>query len=189
MSGASSLAPGWLRPAFGPDEAALEDALHDMVCGLTGLHGSLVRPRWQPKPLPVPAPEVDWCALGIVSQSAEGGIAWHEKGSTRLEVQETLAVMFSFYGPNARRLARSLRDGLWVEQNRAVLREGANLALVRVGEITSAPELANGRWLKREDISITFTRGAWPGEGATEIHDLLAAQVCGFTWAKATGGF
>lgn len=179
MNVASSREAGWLCPAGGPDEAALEDALHDMVCGLCGLSGEMVRPRWQPRPAPVPAPEADWCAFGIVSQSAEGGMAWHEKGSTRLEVQETLLVMFSFYGPNARSKASCLRNGLWIEQNRAVLREGANLALVRVGEITSAPELANGRWLKREDISITFTRGAWQGEGATNIQDLIDVQACG----------
>lgn len=181
MPDPSSLAAGWLRPAPGPDEATLEDVLHDMVCGLTDLAGHLVRPRWQPKPPVAPGPDVDWCALGIVSQDAPGGAAWHEGGATRLEVHERLDVLCSFYGPHARALARSLRDGLWIEQNRAVLREGANLALVQVGGITAAPELADGRWLRRQDMMLTFTRGPWPEsrEGTVNIKDLKTVQACG----------
>lgn len=174
---------GWLKPGAGPDEEALEDALHDMVCGLTGITGRLVRPRWQPKPPVTPGPEVSWCALGIVSQGAPGGAAWHEGGHTRLEVHETLVVMCSFYGPHARALARALRNGLWIEQNRAMLRETANIALVRVGDITGAPELVDGRWLRRQDIMLTLTRGPWPDEtlkeGATDIKDIESVQACG----------
>lgn len=180
----SSLAAGWLRPAPGPEEPALEDVLHEMICALTGLPGPLVRPRWQPKPPAAPGPDVDWCALGIVSEDAPGGAAWHEGGSTRLAVHEVLTVLCSFYGPHAREHARAVRDGLWVEQNRAMLREPANLALVRVGGITPAPELVDGRWQRRQDMSITFTRGPWlgkrePREGATNIKDLKTAQACG----------
>lgn len=182
---ASSLAPGWLRPQAGPDEERLEDALHDMVCGLTGLAGSLVRPRWQPLPPAAPGSGVDWCAVGIMAEGAPGGAAWHADGLTRLEVHETLTVMCSFYGPRARALARALRDGLWIEQNRAMLRESANLALVRVGDIIPAPELVNTRWLRRQDVTLTLTRGPWPEEqgaapeGATDIKDLASVQACG----------
>lgn len=181
----NSLAADWLRPAPGPGEAALEDALHDMVCGLTGLDGRMVRPRWQPRPPAAPGPEVDWCAVGIVGESAPGGAAWHEDGQTRLEVHETLTVMCSFYGPGARTLARALRDGLWLEQNRAMLRESANLALVRVGDIIQAPELVNARWLRRQDVTLTLTRGPWADgsggltEGAADIKDLASVQACG----------
>ncbi len=175
---------GWLRPGFGPDEERLEDALHDMVCGLTAIEGSLVRPRWQPKPPATPAADVDWCAVGIVGETAPGGLAWHEGGATRLEVYETLTVMCSFYGPRARVLARALRDGLWVEQNRAMLRESANLALVRVGDIVQAHELVNNRWLARQDVTLTLSRGPWPGtgseeEGRLDIKDIAAVQACG----------
>lgn len=179
---ASSLEAGWLLPSAGPDEEGLEDALHDMVCGLTGLGGRLVRPRWQPKPPAAPGPAVDWCAVGIIGQAAPGGAAWHEGGQTRLEAYETLTVMCSFYGPRARALARALRDGLWIEQNRAMIRESANMALVRVGDIIPAPELVDGRWLRRQDVTLTLTRGPWPGggnEGVTDIRDLADVQACG----------
>lgn len=93
-------------------------------------------------------------------------------------------MLCSFYGPHAREHARAVRDGLWLEQNRAMLRDPANLALVRVGGITPAPDLVDGRWQRRQDMSITFTRGPWlgkrePREGATDIKDLKTAQACG----------
>lgn len=170
---------GWLIPVPGPDEEFLEDVLHDMVCGLTALPGPLVRPRWQPDPPKVPGPDVDWCAFGIINQSAPGYIAWHEDGATHVQADERLIVMCSFYGPRARALARALRDGLFVEQNRAVLRMEANLALVSTGDIVPAPELVGLRWIRRQDIQITFTRGPQPGEGRTDIKDLLSAEHSG----------
>ena len=178
---ADSRYPGWLSPAPGPEGAQLEDALHDMVCGITHLPGSLVRPRWQPQTPKLPAPDVDWCAIGIVNCGASGGAEWHANGRTTVAMDERLTVMASFYGPGSAQLATRLRAGLWLEQNRATLRMGANLALVSAGDITTAPELVDMRWLHRHDILLTFARGPWPesDEGQADIKDLADARACG----------
>lgn len=178
---ADSTRAGWIIPQAGPDGAWLEDALHDAVCGLTGLPGKDVRPRWQPEPPKTPGAERDWCAVGVINQGAPGGTAWHEGGETRLEVHERLIVLCSFYGPRASALARALRDGLFIEQNRAVLRESANLAFVEAGDIIPAPELVNFRWIRRQDIQVTLTRGPRleSGEGRADIRDLRSVRACG----------
>ena len=176
---ASSLAAGWLRPTPGPDEDALENALHAMVCGLTGLPGPMVRPRWQPSPPKTPGPDQHWCAFGLINEGAPGGAAWHQGGTTRLEVHERLVVMCSFYGPQARALARALRDGLYVERNRSLLRDLGNHVFVRAGHIVPAAELVNLRWLRRQDITITLTRGPQPDEGRADIKDIASAKACG----------
>lgn len=177
----NSLQVGWVLPGPGPDEYALENALHDMVCGLTGLPGPMVRPRWQPNPPKTPGADQNWCAFGIVNEGAPGGTAWHQGGATHVEIYERLVVMCSFYGPEARALARALRDGLYVEQNRAMLRDLANLAFVEAGDIVPAPDLVNLRWIRRQDITITLTRGPQQNtnEGLTDIRDIDSAKACG----------
>ena len=98
-----------------------------------------------------------------------------------MEIHEHLVVMCSFYGPQARALARALRDGLYVEQNRAMLRDIANLAFVEAGDIVPAPELVNLRWIRRQDITITLTRGPKmdTDEGLTDIRDIDSVKACG----------
>ena len=161
-----------------------------MVCGLTDLAGAMVRPRWQPCPPKMPDARMPWCAFGIINQSSPGYTAWHDRGVIHVQTDERLVVLFSFYGPGALSLARALRDGLYVEQNRAMLRQGANLALVSAGDIVAAPELVNMKWIRRQDIQITFVRGplraegSRPEEGRTDIRDLLgvdASGLCGRT--------
>lgn len=181
----SSLQTGWLRPAPGPDTQVEENALQALVCGLTGLPGPLARPRWQPNPPKAPGPESNWCAFGVINSGAPGGTAWHQGGETRLEVHERLIVMYSFYGPQAKNNAIALRNGLLIEQNRAMLRILANMAFVSAGDIIPAPELVDGQWIRRRDIQITLTRGPEmvdekPGnEGRTDIKDLKSVQACG----------
>ena len=181
----SSLQAGWLRPTPGPDTQAEEDALQALVCGLTGLSGPLARPRWQPNPPKAPGPEINWCAFGVINSGSPGGAAWHQNGETRLEVHERLIVMYSFYGPLAKNNAIALRNGLLIEQNRAMLRSLANMAFVSAGDIIAAPELVGGQWIRRRDIQITLTRGpemvdGKPGdEGRTDIKDFESVHACG----------
>lgn len=43
--------PGYLPPSTSPAyDAALDQMFHDLVMGITGLTGDLVRPRWQAEP-------------------------------------------------------------------------------------------------------------------------------------------
>lgn len=174
------------RPAPGPGHEATEDVLHDLVVGLTGLPGDLVRPRWQPRPPQTPSPDTSWCALGVTGRDSPGsqlrstadGEGW------AVETHETLDVLISFYGPQASALALAVREGLRVPLNRETLR-AANMALVRAGQMANAPELVNNAWLRRVDLPLTFRRGpahAVRGqrpEGAVDVPAIDSVPVCG----------
>lgn len=173
---------GWLVPARGPSEKNLEDVFSGLVCALCGLKPKLVRPRYQEKPPYIPAATVDWCAFSILAEGAPGASVWHDAGHSRLMADEEFSVLFSFYGPNCRGNARALRDGLWIEQNRAILRLEHNISLLRNGQLIPVPELVNERWLKRCDITVEFVRGpeirrgGQVAEGDVEIKDLADAS-------------
>lgn len=166
MKGTSET-PGYLAPSSGPlTEQELEDVLTAMVAGITGLPGQLVRPRWQPKPPKQPENHITWCAVGIPDEDHDRYSAViHEgggddgQGTDTVITWETLDVLASFYGPGARDLAARLRDGLYIEQNRAGLRS-AGLALAEVGRMVKAPEVINGKWLARVDLPLTMRNEA-----------------------------
>lgn len=178
---------GWLLPNPGPKAETVENILAEMVAALCGIEPKNVRPRYHAESAPVPGHKTNWCALGIVGEDAPGGAVWHENGYSRLLVDQEIEALFSFYGPLAREKARALRDGLWVEQNRAILRTENNIAISHMGAMQKVPELVNGRWLMRCDMTIIFIRGpeilkhpGQPAEGDLEIKDLKEAKPCGF---------
>lgn len=146
-----------LSPAQGP--FALEDVLHDLITGVTGLPGELVRPRWQPDPPEVPEPNVNWCAFGIgqFDPSNHPVIIHHGEGDGHGEIvdMEELQVMVSFYGPLHMVNVRAFRRGIYVKQNRELLRP-AGLAFVKAGTIVPLPELVALGWRSRADIPLTF---------------------------------
>jgi len=156
----TSATGGYLAPAPGPRTLTqVEDVLHDVVAGITGLSGKLVRPRWQETPPQQPKREVTWCAIGITDdQDAPGAPeVQHDGGSGGTDTVVTralLVVTASFYGPQGMDLAWRLRDGLKVEQNRAGLR-AAGLALYEIGRLRYVPELVNKAWVPRVDLELS----------------------------------
>ncbi|GFM37999.1 phage neck terminator protein [Desulfovibrio psychrotolerans] len=139
----------------------IEDALHDLIAGITGLQGSLIRPRWQPEPPRQPKPSETWCAFGImdhaVSNFPEVRHVGAGDGSDEIITQSRLTVMVAFYGPEGDATTLLLRDGLHVAQNRAGLR-AMGLAFESAGDVTRNPELVGNRWLPRSDMTIFFRR-------------------------------
>ena len=145
----------------------LENFLHDLFVGITGIAGSLVRPRWQPEPPNLPAVNTDWLAFGIISRQSDtfagvfhaiGGASDPSNlGYDALERQEVMNVMCSFYGPDADNLCAQLRDGLQIAQNREVL-QLAKMAFVESGDINNVSELTKDLWLYRVDMMVTIRR-------------------------------
>jgi hypothetical protein len=155
---------GYLAPTSAPlTEEQLEDVLTAMVAGITGLPGKMVRPRWQPKPPKQPEHTVDWCAVGVPDEDDDSWPAVTHSGdgdgADTVVTWETLNVLASFYGPNSGDLAKRLRAGLMVEQNRAPLRQ-AGLALGGIGRRVRLAELVNGYWVKRVDLPIELRNEA-----------------------------
>lgn len=160
-------AVGYILPASaGPaNDDALDDVFQRLVVGVTGLPGKMVRPRWQPNPPKQPTPDVNWCAVGVVDSAHDDNAALvHDRfanngdGADDVLRHEELTVLASFYGPNAAGFADLMRDGLSVPQNREAL-HADDVAFVAVGDKRIAPDLTNGQWVRRVDLTLLFRRG------------------------------
>lgn len=139
----------------------LDVILQGWVAAVSGLAGSLVRPRWQPVVPVVPEINTDWCAIGVLGLKPEDTpYIVHNPagdGSDTLIRHELVEVLASFYGPNAGRFASILRDGLFIGQNRESLRP-YGLAVADVGDMRQAPDLLNQQWRRRIDLPINLLR-------------------------------
>lgn len=158
----TSASGGYLTPTSPHPTGDLDFArvLNNLVAGITGLPGSLVRPRWQEVPAPIPAITVDWAAVGVVDISPEAGGTYdrHFDVHTNQRREEELTVLTSFYGPNAEKNARTLRDGLEVAQNWEQAKATADLNFIEARPIRSMPEQVNDRWYRRSDMEIRLRR-------------------------------
>lgn len=143
------------------EDLDLDELFQSVVVGITGLDGTLVRPRWQANSPTQPEPDTDWCALGVVSSTPNDGPSIVHFGtddgydvSTR---HEDLEVLVSFYGPNAKRNAGRMRDGIGIPQNMEVLNANS-IGFVGCGPIRTIPELVNQQWVRRADMLMQFRR-------------------------------
>lgn len=152
---------GYLLPtAQAVYDNALDDLLHDVVVGITGLPGDLVRPRWQPEPPQQPDFAVNWVAFGLRNSTVDSFAHEEEAAdgtSAAIQRDETLYYLHSFYGPGAHGLAERFRDGFEISQNRDVLRD-LGLGLVEVQEITKAPALLKEKWVPKVDVVVVYRR-------------------------------
>lgn len=153
---------GYLAPTIPPLPGGLtfQQFMQEIIAGITGISGDLVRPRWQLNPPKQPGPEVNWCAFGIVNQQADasGYIKPLVTATTSiLSRHESFDIECSFYGPDAEKNAQVLREGFQISQNREVLFKN-NMGFKGDGPIIPAPELVNDRWYQRRDITLSFAR-------------------------------
>lgn len=157
---------GYLVPEGAPPlyDLDLDLVFQALVVGVTGLQGSLVRPRTQPKTPPRPEIDVTWCAVGVESiepeNSASGYYDATADGGQGAQIQtlhERLAVRASFYGPGGQFQAMQFRHGILVEQNREALRL-AGMGYVRSGEVRSAPTLVNNLPQRKYDVTLEVNR-------------------------------
>lgn len=139
----------------------LDKLFQGAVAGITGLPGSMVRPRWQPVTPKQPEPSVDWCALGVAVVEPDAGPALSHNaaglGSDTSIRHEQIDVMLTFYGPNAGAYASRLRDGLGLVQNIEALR-AQSIAFVETGQVRTVPDLVNQQWIRRCDMLARFRR-------------------------------
>jgi hypothetical protein len=162
---ASSASPGYLRPtnASAPYDKALEDIFHDIFEGITGLPNPLVRPSWQEKPPAQPPRGTDWLAFAVtvypitqypeVIQSKPAGT----NGMATENAHEDIGVLCSFYGPNSGRYASILRSGLYLAQNRDMVKS-VGLNFIDVGRAVRIPDLTDMAWINRTDLPTNFRR-------------------------------
>lgn len=157
-----SSASGFLAPSSQDVyDNALDDLLQAAIVGITGITGSLVRPRWQPEPPTQPDFAVDWCAFGIVDLDPDTfSFERHDptgNGSTAVEEDEILTVLHSFYGPHASQLCERFRKGISITQNRDTL-YSSGILLTEVQGAIVIPALLKEKWVKRVDVRVIYRR-------------------------------
>lgn len=164
----TSATGGYLAPEASPAPLEGQDLnrfLQQVVVGVTGLSGTLVRPRWQAVPPNLPAAATVWAAVGVLSRPSDTfPHVLHDPdvlGADVLTRNETLNLQVSFYdtGTNgqADKFCAILRDGLVIAQNREVL--GLNgMVLNSTGDPQPVPALLKQRWLYRVDLPVVIVR-------------------------------
>lgn len=161
---ATSATGGYLVPAVASpplEDDDLDNLLQSMVVGITGLPGAMVRPRWQKTVPKQPEPSVDWCALGVTTQLNDAGPAIRHDptgdGSDVYIRHQQIELLCTFYGPNAKRYAQQLADGLTIPQNNEAIGQ-QGMKFISAGPIRAVPELVNQQWVRRYDLPITLRR-------------------------------
>lgn len=157
----TSATGGYLTPTTAPpdDDLDLDVIFQGAVSGITGLQGSMVRPRWQPTEPKIPPIGTNWCGVGVTVTSPDDfpSVEHQAAGQDILKRHEEIEVMASFYGVNSARNAKILRDGLFILQNIEQLKK-KNIEFIDAGDIRAFPELINEKWQKRNDITLRFRR-------------------------------
>lgn len=160
----TSASGGYLQPAppltsSGDDDFI--DVIQEMVCGITGIDGHWLFPRWQTSPPTMPEWDVSWGALGFseVHSDVFAATIHRSEGNGRdtLIRQIEIDVVVTFYGPDSGKYVEMLQQGLQIAQNREILFLHG-LAFVESSHITSNAELINQRWISRYDITLTIRR-------------------------------
>jgi hypothetical protein len=157
--------PPIIAPPAPAEDLALDEIFAALIVGVTGMSGLFVRPRWQSAVPQQPEPSVDWCAIGVLNSIPDtyayethvSGPGITDPCADILIRHETLEVLASFYGPNARANAGLLRDGLQVHQNLEAI-EAVDIVLTETEAIRSAPDFINQQWVRRVDMPMRFRR-------------------------------
>lgn len=176
---ADSSTGGFLLPNASPaplEDAALADFLQQLIVGLTGLDGSLVRPRWQPQAPNIPENTTTWASIGVHDRDADTfAYEAHDPtgdGQDFVQRHEELEVLCSFYGPQADNMASLVRDGLSLEQNRTYLKT-QGMGLIGCGNARAFPEKINNLWYYRVDMKVDIRRAV---TRSYKILNLLSAE-------------
>lgn len=172
---------GFLAPANPPPDydADLEDLFQAFAVGVTGLQGSMVRPKWQMNPGNMPDSSQNWISYGLLLQERQwdayvshDGTAAAGQGESTVSGSETWHCTYSFYGPNCQLYLSILRDAMSIGQNRDVF--GAKkIKFIEFMEPVSLPVLLKDTWNRRVDLKGVFHR--WV-ERTYSVRNLASAD-------------
>lgn len=162
----TSATGGYLLPTtpFPIDDELLSRRLSNVVSGVTGLPGNMVRPRWQENPPPIPAPDQDWAAVGVTMYPTSAGTpeirhVSDSDGHSLLSVFSEVRVLASFYGPSCSSRARLCQVAVWIDQNWEQLKP-LGLRVANVGDVTITAEEVDETWYRRADLPVTLVQDA-----------------------------
>lgn len=176
MSNDSTTA-GYLTPieALPPDDRELEDIFGSAIAGITGLDRNDVRPRVQPSPPNLPDQEHNWCAFAV-NLTDQDTFAYQRhlpmlvtNGASQVERDVFMDVLCSFYGANSNQYLARWREGLTLQQNRAVLGT-YKIKLLGLGKPVNVPSLIKDRYSRRVDFTAQFVRRVTVTYGIRHIN-------------------
>lgn len=158
----TSATGGYLVPSTSsgfPGGVTLNQFIQQVLVGISGFTGSLIRPEWQEAPPQQPDLSVDWIAFGvnITQPDTFEFIGVDNTGATFTQRQQQIEVACSIYGPNAMDNASLIQDGFQITQNLEVLRS-ANMGFLETTAATHIPDLVNERFINRVVMSIYLSR-------------------------------
>jgi hypothetical protein len=177
--GNTSATGGYLIPSSTNgdlNDVALAKFLQQVVVGIVGLPGNMVRPRWQAEPPNIPDFGTNWASIGpgrrqrepfSASIQSDGGL------TTRIIRNRTMDILCSFYGPLAETNSELLAMGLEVAQNREVMQLAGFNIIGGVGDSTIVPEMLKMRYQYRVDVPFTIRQQQ---QYTYSVLDLLSAQ-------------
>lgn len=183
----TSATGGYLTPTSTTplEDSDLDAVFQEALAGVSGIAGQYVRPRWQEVVPKQPEPGVNWCAFGVMSQDKDDYAAiTHDSTGSGQDVMrrhEDITVLATFYGPNCKRYAMTLLDGLYIPQNIEALK-GYGISFVEAGDVRMVPELVNQQWIRRADIRMRFRRQV---TRTYAVLNILSAEI---TTVAADGG-
>jgi hypothetical protein len=155
----SSIA-GYLAPTTTVlEDDALDDFIHDFIQGITNLSNNLIRPQWQLIPPNSPDVLTNWISFGIVSKEDDFTVSSSFDpilGLTKIRNQ-FMRIQISFLGPNCNSIQGIFRDGINIEQNRAVLRANG-YSIDKLSRPLNTSLLISERWGRRIDQFLTLRR-------------------------------
>ncbi len=153
---------GYIRPdphSLPVYDDGLEDILHDIFTGISGLPPQLVRPNWQPSPPAQPGAIEDWMAFGPSAfEITEYPVVQQVTSTTQQEsAHEDLPILCSFYGPHCGATMALFRAGLYISQNRILIKQ-QGLDFVGTARPIRIPDLVNAQWINRIDLLVQMRR-------------------------------
>lgn len=149
----TSATGGFLTLDPGPSRTETEDVIQDLIIGLTGLAGELVRPAFNGAEQP--ERDITWCSFQIGDKEPLGEQVVHLEDVSELRADRNLPVLVIFRGPNADDVAEKMSRGLVIPQNHDFLQRHS-LALANAGTVVAFSELVHGNWIRRADLPLTL---------------------------------